>query len=262
VRYEEFRDRLEHALHDARLILRGVDRRVETIDIADMVRSCKIGILRTAHQRAEPFYISAEIGFEWGPLDAARAQTCEEDVLAELVGRRRRPIRTDRRWIRVNLLLRAKLPYGSTTAMPEPDMFGAWTASVVESADVAFTEVEEKKGHIVAILGGHGDLEVQARCNPDGVPSLTGLEISGFRLIAIPRVWDDPERVKGEKDPGADLRRLAQRYKTARDNWAESVSQLATWIRYSPPPAKTKPIGPWFGPEFEEDDDGGGPITH
>jgi len=35
-------------------------------------------------------------------------------------------------------------------------VFGAWTAAVVEKADAAFTDIEEKKGHIVAVLGGHG----------------------------------------------------------------------------------------------------------
>ena len=62
MRDEEFRDRLEHALQDARLIFRGIDRRVETIDIADMVRSCKIGILRTAPQRAEPLSFQLKSG--------------------------------------------------------------------------------------------------------------------------------------------------------------------------------------------------------
>jgi hypothetical protein len=58
--------------------------------------------------------------------------------------------------------------------MPEPQVFGAWTASVVEKADATFTEMEEKKGSIVAVLGGHGDVEVQADCKPDGViPVLT-----------------------------------------------------------------------------------------
>lgn len=48
--------------------------------------------------------------------------------------------------------------------MPEAHVFGAWTAAVVEKADAAFTDIEEKKGHIVAVLGGHGDVEMQAHC--------------------------------------------------------------------------------------------------
>lgn len=43
---------------------------------------------------------------------------------------------------------------------------------------------------IVAVLGGHRDVEVQAHCKPDGVVSLKSLAISGFLTIRVPRVWD------------------------------------------------------------------------
>jgi hypothetical protein len=160
VRYAEFRDRLEDALQEAGLFFHEADSRVETIDLADTVRSWKVSVWRVAPRSAEPFHVSAVIGFEWGPVDAARAYTCEEDLLTELVGRRRRPLRTERRWTRIDLSLHASLPYGSTTSMPEPHVFGAWTAAVVEQANAALTDVEEKKGRIVAVLGGHGDTMV------------------------------------------------------------------------------------------------------
>src|SRR5437870_8106356 len=38
---------------------------------------------------------------------------------------------------------------------------------------------------------------------------------------------------------------------------AKSVSELATWIRYSPPPQGAKPVEPWFDDRAEDDDDGG-----
>ncbi len=179
--------------------------------------------------------MSAVIGFEWSPADAARAYTCEEDLLTELVGRRRPPFRTERRWTRIDLSLQASLPYGSTTAMPEPHVFGAWTAAVVEQADAALTDIEEKKGRIVAVLGGHGDVEVHAHCRPDGVVSLKAVAISGFRTVRVPRVWDSPERRESERDPRDEIGRLARRFKTALDEWTTSVSELATWIRYAPP---------------------------
>ena len=115
------------------------------------------------------------------PADAARAHTCEEDLLTELIGRRKRPARTERRWKRVDLSLHATLPYGSTTSMPEPRVFGAWTASIEEKIHAAFREIEERNGRIVAVLGGHGDLEVQVPSKPDGVASLNGVgEIEGL----------------------------------------------------------------------------------
>ena len=41
MRYAEFRDRLEDALQEAGLFFHDADRRAETIDLADTVRSWK-----------------------------------------------------------------------------------------------------------------------------------------------------------------------------------------------------------------------------
>ena len=262
MRYAELCDRLEDALHEAGLFFRNADRVVETIDLASTVRSWKVSVSRAAPPSADPFHVSAEIGFEWSPVDAARAHTCEEDLLTQLVGRRKRPLRTERRWTRIDLSLHATLPYGSTTLMPEPHVFGAWAAAVVEKADAAFSDVEETKGRVVAVLGGHGGLEVHTHCKPDGVVSLTALAISGFRMVCVPRVWDSPERREAERDPREELGRLARRCETALDVWTTRVSELATWIRYSPPPPGVKPVGPWFDDPYEDDDDGGATTTH
>ena len=142
MRYAEFRYRFEDALQQVGLFIHDVDR-VETIDLADTSRRWKVHIIRPAPRSAEPFQVSAEIGFDWTPVDAARAYTCEEDLLIQLIGRRRRPTRTERRWTRVDLSLRANLPYGSTTSMPEPHVFGAWGASIVEKAHATLSEIEE-----------------------------------------------------------------------------------------------------------------------
>jgi hypothetical protein len=87
----------------------------------------------------------------------------------------------------------------------------------------------------VAVLGGHGDVEVQAHRKPDGAVSLKALAIAGFRIVRVPRVWDDQRR-EAERAPRDELHRLARRFKGAFDEWTTSVSELATWIRYSPPP--------------------------
>ena len=119
MRYAEFRNRLENALREVGLFVHDADR-VETINLADTVRHWRAYIRRSAPPSAEPFSVSAEISFRWTPFDAARSYTCEEDLYLQLVGRRRQPTRTARRWTRVDLSLYANLPYGSTTSMPEP----------------------------------------------------------------------------------------------------------------------------------------------
>ena len=93
MRYAEFRDRLEGSLHEAGLIFFHSDRPVETIDLTDTARNWKVYVYRTPPPRADPFHVSAEIGFTWSPVESARGYTCEEDLLAALVGRRRRRIR-------------------------------------------------------------------------------------------------------------------------------------------------------------------------
>ena len=205
VRYAEFRKRLENALRDVGLFVHDADR-VETINLADTVRHWKAYIRRSAPPSAEPFSVSAEISVLWTPFDAARSYTCEEDLYLQLVGRRRRqPPRTARRWTRVDLSLYANLPYGSTTSMPEPHVFAAWTSSIVEKAHAAFSEIEERNGHIVAVLGA-------PRGSPGGSP------ISGFRMVRVPRVWDDPGRREAEKGPARrKLARLARAFEAPLD---------------------------------------------
>jgi hypothetical protein len=127
--------------------------------------------------------------------------------------------------------------------------------------DAAFTDVEERDGRIVAVRGGHGDLELQARCNPDGMVSLSAVAIAGFRIVRVPRVWDSPERRATEADAHGELTRLARTFKTALAAWVESISALATWVRYSPPLPGAKPAEPWFDDQ-SENDDGGPDILH
>lgn len=67
MRYAEFRDRLEDAFQEAGLFFHDADRRVETIDLADTLRGWKVYVCRAAPRSAEPFHVSAVIGFEWAP---------------------------------------------------------------------------------------------------------------------------------------------------------------------------------------------------
>lgn len=262
MRYADFRDQFENALREAGLFVRGVDRRIETIDLADSVRHWKVDIWRANTRSVEPFHVSAVIAFTWDPINTARAYTTEEDLLEAVVGRRRRPIKTEHRWVRVDLSLHAGLPYGSTTPMPEPQMFAGWTAAVEQHADAAFTEIKERQGRIVAVFGGHTDLDVQAQCKSGGVLSLSGVSIEGFRIVHVPRAWADPVRRETERNVSDELDRAARTFNTALDEWTNRVSELAAWIRYSPPSPGATPVAPLFDDQDEGDDDGGPETTH
>jgi hypothetical protein len=45
---------------------------------------------------------------------AQKLYTSEEDLLMELVGRKKRPTRTERKWTRIDISLHASLPYGTS----------------------------------------------------------------------------------------------------------------------------------------------------
>lgn len=260
MRYDEFRDRLKDALRETGLFSPHIDRLIETIDLTDTIRRWKVFVWRSIPQEAEPFHVSAKIAFRWSPFDAARSYTCEEDLLTELFGRRERSPKTETRLLRVDLALYAKLPYGSATPVPDPQIFGPWTTSIGEKLDKLLTETKEHQGRVLAVMGSRQDVDVEAQCTLEGVLSLKGVSLSGFRMARVPRVWDDPKRREAEKGAAEELDRLVPRFKGALDAWAESVAELATWLRYSPPPPGTTPLEDL---RFEDEEDDGGPEpTH
>lgn len=262
MRYDQFRDELLDALRESKLRSLPIDRATETIDIGTTGRSFETFVADfSAERRTEPFHVSAKISFAWDPFESARSYTREDDLLTELLGRRQRQARTQPRYVRVDLDLRASLPYGSTTPMPDPETIGPWIESVTDALD-SFNDFRERKGRIVAVLGGHGDVAIEGGCKLDGAVSLKALSVAAFKMVRVPRVWDDPARQEKERPIGSELHRLATRFKEAFDGWTESIAELARWVKYSPPSPEAKPVEPWFDLGDDEDgEDGGGPET-
>lgn len=173
MRYDEFRDQFQDALREAGLF-GYIHRPLETIDLINTSRRWEVSFWQPAPQSAAPFHVSARIAFDWDPVNAARAYTCEEDLIMELFGRRQGQRKTEPRWARVDLKLYADLPYGSTTPMPDPQVFGSWTGSIGEKLDEVLTEVKERQQRVVAVLGGRGEVEVETRSNHEGILALKG----------------------------------------------------------------------------------------
>ena len=229
---------------------------IETIELAGGERRWKAYILHPGGS-TEPFDVSAKITFNWSAINVARAGTCEEDLLTEVLGRKQTSAKTAQRFTRVDLKLQANLPYGSTTTIPDPKIFGSWTESVGQKLDRLLNEFRERQGRVIAVLGARQEMEIEARCDAEGQLSLKGLSVSGFLLVRVPRVWDDPDRRDAEKGATTELSRLAQRFKDALDEWAGSIGELNRWIRYAPPSPDSKRLEP----QFEEEDEDGGPET-
>jgi hypothetical protein len=188
MRYDEFRDRFQEALHSVGLFSPYGAKPAESIDLADTTRRWKTYILPSLERNSEPFHVSGRIGFVWDPFNTARGYTTEEDLLTELFGRKQRPIKTQKRWTRVDLALRTILPYGSTTPIPDLSILRGWTSDVHAKLGALLSEVMEREGQIVAITGGVNRVEIQSRCKAEGELSLSGFSISGFRLVHLPRV--------------------------------------------------------------------------
>jgi hypothetical protein len=137
--------------------------------------------------------------------------------------------------------------------MPDLQILGPWTSSTGEKLDKILIEVKEHAGQIVAVVGGREDIGIESRCNAEGILLLRSIAVSGFRIVRIPRIWDDPARRGAGKNISAELAELARCFRRAIEEWSQSIADLARWVRYSPPPPGTKPIEPWF--EDEDDDD-------
>ncbi len=260
MRYEEFRDHLQIALRDAGILRQSYVTTNESIDLKTTTRHLEIYISGPSNPDTEPFYVSAKIAFDWNPFDSARSYTCEEDLLTELLGRGKTPSRIRPRHTRVDLVLRANLPWGSTAAVPEPRIFGTWAASLRQELDEVFTESSWRRGQLAAILGSLEEIHIDSKPDSTGRLSIEGLSIKGFRMVRVPRIWDDPDRREKEKGAGTELARLARKFRYSMEEWNTAIIELSRWIRYAPPPDDAKRTAP--PPKRKSHDDGGPETIH
>jgi hypothetical protein len=262
MRYDEFREQLQIALLNVGLLGQRIGNPTETIDLESMGRRWKAYIMGSSTTDTEPFHVSAKIAFNWNPFNTARSYTCEEDLLEELLGRAKSSSKTEPRFTRVDLELHARLPYGSTSTIPEARTFGSWADSIRQKLDKVFRESKWRQGRLVAVLGVLEEISIESRCDPSGHLSIAGISIAGFRVVRVPRVWDDPDRRNAEKGAAVELSRLAEKFKYSLDEWKAGIAELARWLRYTPPPADASQIEPPLEDQEDEDEDGGPETIH
>lgn len=240
MRYDEFRDRLKDALGNAGFVLPYSGCVEETIDVASTKRQCRFLLWQNGRPKMEPFHVSAIVGFAWSPFDSARSFTCEEDLLTEMLGRKDRPVKTERRLLRVDLSLFASLPYGSVSPVSDTPFLGPWSARLGDALDDLLVDVKLRRNRIRSIKGSRDEIQVETRCGRDGTLLLRALSVSAFRLVCVPRIWDDPERREAEQGAGEELDRVARTFKDAGYAWAAAIAELAAMIRYLPPPPEAE----------------------
>ena len=225
MRYEVFRDRVEHALRDAGVSFLDLSRK-ETLELPALARTYEIAIELDERQQARPFHVAGSIEFRWDPFQIARSYTTEEDLLTELLGRKMSEHETKPRWQRVEMRLQANLPDGSTVSMPDSRVWTSWTTRVARlRARLVPVEAAEDEDGQSTVAGWRGDVAVRATCSDDGVLLLHGLEIATFQVVSPSRARDDTAK-RGD-DISGQLDQLARRFRIAFDEWMDRVAELA-----------------------------------
>lgn len=201
----------------------------ERIDLRSGSRMFSIGVEPLDEEVGKPFHVVASISFEWSALQAARSATCEEDLLAQLLGDDE-GVETERPFLRVDIKLQAGLPWGKGIPMPAATVWAKWSREALarlEDIEPLISEdaVRETPEGRLAILAWQGDPEAKITCNPLGELRLESLTVRAFQGIDLPRKWDDPEREPDEA-PHAQLRAMFERVRAALYAWGEVMDHF------------------------------------
>lgn len=226
--YEKLRDLFTRALEEAGLHAFS-ERPTETIDLSTSRRRWSISVVAET-PRAEPFSVTASIAFEWDPLDSARANTSDDDVVYELFGDRQDIPKILPRHQRIDFVLRASLPFDSKMSMPRENLWQSWSSSVAERLDPLLTnEAIESDDGDVMVMGWRGNVEIQSECRQIGGLYLTAVSVPSWQAVVLPPAREGNE--VGDADAIADeLEALADTYREALDTWRDCVTELATAI--------------------------------
>jgi hypothetical protein len=228
--YDQFRT-LWHKALDAAGLMSFPPLPTEAIDLRWMNRTYRISVSLRSVQRAGPFHIAAGLSWKWDAALAARSATTEEDLLIELLGRDGYYLVTEQPWLRVDITLKATLPLDSPLPMPDTGVWRRW-ASDVTTRLVPLLPIgswEDELGP--AAFSWRDEPTARLRCDPDGRLYLTGVELSAWQGIGLPRQWDNPDRELDDW-PDAQLADLAGRLRQALGEWERSLQYLHSPLTY------------------------------
>jgi hypothetical protein len=222
--YEQFRAAWYKALTEAGM-WSYLAPPAETVDLGSMSRTYQVYVHLGRSQEVEPFHVSASLSWTWDALQSARAATTEEDVLMLFLGDERRYQYTERPWLRVDVTLSATLPWGSPLPLPEPARWRDWLADVTERLQLLLPMDWETRDEKMAIFASRSEPEAEVQPTADGQLYLTGVKLSAWERIDLPRQWDDPRR-KRDESPYDQLVDFVERVWEAMDEWNQSLAHL------------------------------------
>ena len=223
--YDQFRTVWHEALDEAGL-LPFPPRPAEAVDLRWTSRTYSIHVSLRGVQRAGLFHISAGLSWKWRAALAARSATTEEDLLMELLGRDGYYLVTEQPWLRVDVTLRATLPVDSPLPMPDAGAWSRWVAEVTTrlAPFLPISGMDEDEVEVDA-LSWRAEPAARLHCDPDGQLYLTGVELSAWQGIDLPRQWDNPDRPP-DRRPDAQLTDFAGRVRRALQEWEDCLRYL------------------------------------
>jgi hypothetical protein len=197
----------------------------ETVDLGNMSRTYQVYVHLASSKELEPFHVSAGLSWTWDALQAARSATREEDLLMELLGTENRHVDTERPWLRVDVTLSATLPWGSPIRLPEASMWRNWVADVTERLEPLLSTDWESRDEKTAFFSSRSEPEAEVQPAVDGQLYLTGVKVSAWDTIELPRKWDDPDR-EPDEDPDEQLTDFFERVWEALREWNQTLAYL------------------------------------
>jgi hypothetical protein len=225
-----FQDAFEAALRKSGLAVFGV-RGEELLDLHHLDRIHRIAVEPIGGQDAAPFFVTASLSWRWSALQTARTNTTEEDVLAEVLGRDDGAVAsTEAPWVRVDITLRATLPHGKPMAMPGPAAMGRWFHEIKTRLELtepltAEEKVRDEEGRLAVLAWQQTEPCVHAICQPSGDLTLDGVELAAWQAVAVPRIFDDPDR-EPDEGPEEELAALFGRTRGALSAWMQALDHL------------------------------------
>lgn len=229
MQYEKFVHAWTAALRASGLPIFGVGAE-EKVDVHTLDRFYEVAVGPVGGQDADPFTVTARLGFRWTPLHTARTVWREEDVLTELLGRESaQDLETDAQRLRVDIVLRAALHWGQERPMPAKDVWRRWVGEVHERLGSIEPLLPEETRRVnaeglVEILGWQGQPEANVEFTPEGEAKFGDLRLAAFQILHVPRHFDDPERE--DDGPEEQLREMFARVRKALLTWTECLDLL------------------------------------
>lgn len=234
--YDTFRTAFDAALRQSGLRICGV-RPDERLDLARLDRTYRVAVEPIGGQDAEPFFVTALLSWRWDALHTARTLSTEDDVLAELHGRHPDgPVRTEPPWVRLDIELRATLPYGKPLALPSQAALGRWCHEActrlehIEPLTGPEPVRQHEDGGLAVLAWQDAEPRIRASCRSSGELMLERVEIAAWQAIPTPRILDDPS---ADPDPGPheELNAAFSRTRAALTAWTQALDHLRATAR-------------------------------